>query len=97
MTGLGPAPMAGMLLADNGAEVIRVDRVRPSGLGIPLPSKFDHLRRNRRSIALDLTNAEGVSIFLSLVGNADIVIEGFRPGVCERLGIGPTECLNFLN
>jgi alpha-methylacyl-CoA racemase len=81
-----------MLLSDMGAEVVRVDRVAPSGLGVAMPPKFDLLSRGRRSVAIDLQKKEGAETLLRLVEKADALIEGFRPGVAERLGIGPKEC-----
>lgn len=91
--GLGPVPMAAMLLSDLGAEVISIDRLEPSGLGIPRAPRFDVYRRGRRSLALDLKHSEGVAVALELVGKADALIEGFRPGTMERLGLGPEPCL----
>ncbi|MGX9389467.1 CaiB/BaiF CoA transferase family protein [Nitrobacteraceae bacterium UC4446_H13] len=91
--GIGPAPMTAMLLADLGADVIRVDRIHPSGLGIPKPKKFDLLGRGRQSVAIDLKHPDGVACALDLVALADGLIEGFRPGVMERIGLGPDECL----
>ena len=85
--------MAAMLLADMGATVLRVDRKEPSGLGVPRPERFDLLLRNRRSIPLDLKQPAAVDFVLDLVGRSDVLIEGFRPGVAERLGLGPTSCL----
>ncbi|MEZ0123457.1 MAG: CaiB/BaiF CoA transferase family protein [Candidatus Reddybacter sp.] len=93
LAGIGPAPMAAMMLSDMGAEVIRVDRLTASGLGIPMPKKFNFLGRGRKSIALDLKNPDGIEALLELIDKADIVIEGFRPGVMERLGMGPDVCL----
>lgn len=93
LAGIGPAPMAAMMLSDMGAEVIRVDRLTASGLGIPMPKKFNFLGRGRKSIALDLKNPDGIDALLELIDKADIVIEGFRPGVMERLGMGPEVCL----
>ncbi len=93
LAGIGPAPMAAMMLSDMGAEVIRVDRLTASGLGIPMPNKFNFLGRGRKSIAVDLKNPEGIEALLELIEKADIVIEGFRPGVMERLGMGPDVCL----
>ncbi len=87
MAGLGPAPMAGQLLADLGADVIVVDR--RSGERIDK----DVNRRGKKSIALNMKSEEAVKVFFSLVEKADILIEGFRPGVMERLGLGPDECL----
>jgi alpha-methylacyl-CoA racemase len=81
-----------MLLSDMGAEVVRVERIEPSGLGLPKAPKFDLLNRGRRSVAIDLRKKEGAETLLRLVKKADALIEGFRPGVTERLGIGPAEC-----
>ncbi len=92
IAGIGPGPMCAMLLSDMGAEVLRVDRIRPSGLGLAIPPRFDLLNRGRRSIAIDLKKKEGLKIALRLVEQADVLIEGFRPGVAERLGIGPEDC-----
>ncbi|NIO03827.1 MAG: CoA transferase [Proteobacteria bacterium] len=89
---IGPGPMCAMLLSDMGAEVLRVDRIRPSGLGLAIPPRFDLLNRGRRSVAIDLKKKEGLKIALRLVEQADVLIEGFRPGVAERLGIGPEDC-----
>ncbi|MBH0122619.1 CoA transferase [Rhodococcus sp. CX] len=89
MGGIGPGPFAAMLLADMGADVVRVDRPGPdSGLGAT-----DTLRRGRRSVMLDLSDPEAVHVLLDLVSKADVLLEGFRPGVAERLGIGPEDCL----
>jgi len=90
--GIGPAPMCAMLLADLGATVLRVDRTAPSGLGLARPLKYDLLLRNRRSIALDLKKPEAVDLALRLIETSDVLIEGFRPGVMERLGLGPEPC-----
>ncbi len=92
MAGIGPAPFACMLLADLGAEVIRVDRPG-GGVMSATDSPADVLQRGRRSIAVDLTNAEGVEVVLKLIAGADVVVEGFRPGVMEKLGLGPDVCL----
>ncbi len=91
--GIGPAPMAGMLLSDLGAEIVIIDRLEPSGLGIAKPTRFDVTRRGRRSVALDLKRPEGIACALELVAGADALIEGFRPGTMERLGLGPETCL----
>ncbi len=94
LSGIGPAPFAGMLLADMGADVIRVDRPSTGhDLGISVPRQYSVLLRNRRSIRVDLKNPRGAEIVLRLVEHADALIEGFRPGVAERLGVGPEECL----
>ena len=92
LTGIGPAPMCGMLLAELGADVIRVDRIESAGLGVEMESKYQLLHRSRPSIAVDLKNPEGIALVLDLVEKADALIEGFRPGVTERLGIGPEDC-----
>ncbi|AKM44775.1 carnitine dehydratase [Burkholderia contaminans FFH2055] len=91
--GIGPLPFCAMLLADLGADVLRIDRIVPSDSGVLLESRFDLLRRSRRSIAMDLKNGAAVEVILRLVEGADAVIEGFRPGVAERLGVGPDDCL----
>lgn len=93
LAGIGPGPFCGMMLADMGADVLRVDRLQSRDLGLPLEPKFDVMARGRRSIALDLKNPEFVEIVLTLVAKADVLIEGFRPGVTERLGLGPETCL----
>ena len=92
MAGIGPAPFCGMLLADMGAEVVRIDRLTPSGLGFQTPVRYDLLNRGKRSVALDLKSPEGVAAVLRLVEKADALLEGFRPGVMERLGLGPDAC-----
>lgn len=94
MAGIGPGPMCAMLLADLGAEVIRVDRPVQIDLGVPRRGRvYDVLRRGRRSVAVDLKDPAGVETVLDLIAAADAVIEGFRPGVMERLGLGPDTCL----
>jgi alpha-methylacyl-CoA racemase len=93
VAGIGPGPFAGMMLADMGAEVIRVERVEAVRDPMPGTPGWDALQRGRRSIALDLKLADGVATFLRLVERADALVEGFRPGVMERLGLGPDECL----
>ena len=89
MAGLGPAPFCAMLLSDMGADVIRIDRVNGSN---PLDLKIDLLNRGRRSVALDLKTERDVRICLELIAKADALIEGFRPGVMERLGLAPDRC-----
>lgn len=92
LAGLGPGPFCGMVLADMGADVVRVDRVpRAPTTEVPGPAT-NPLHRSKRSIALDLTHPGGVECFLRLAAAADAVVEVFRPGVAERLGIGPEEC-----
>ena len=91
-TGIGPAPMCAMLLADLGATVLRIDRTEPSELGLQRELRYDLLLRNRPAVALDLKRPEGKALALRLVERADALIEGFRPGVMERLGLGPEDC-----
>jgi len=93
IAGIGPGPFAAMMLADMGAEVIRVERAQSVRGSAPDTAHWDVLLRGRRNIALDLKNPEGVATLLDLVDKADGLIEGFRPGVMERLGIGPDVCL----
>jgi alpha-methylacyl-CoA racemase len=93
VAGIGPGPFAAMMLADMGAEVVRVDRasaVRGGDPGVPPPEPTG---RNRRSVGVDLKDPEGVALLVDLVAGADCLIEGFRPGVAERLGFGPEVCL----
>jgi alpha-methylacyl-CoA racemase len=92
IAGIGPGPFCGMLLADLGADVIRVDRAQNVQGGDPALPPNDLLNRGRRSIGVDLKNPEGVAVVLDLAARADVLIEGFRPGVAERLGIGPDDC-----
>ncbi len=89
MAGIGPGPFCAMMLSDMGAEVIRVDRLAHKGSG----HRANVLNRGRRSIAVDLKNPDGVAAVQQLIDGADVVIEGFRPGVMERLGLGPETCL----
>ena len=91
--GIGPAPMAAMLLSDMGAEVLRIDRVEESHLGIPMEHRYDLLCRGRRSVSIDLKHREGREATLKLVARSHALIEGFRPGVMERLDLGPEVCL----
>ena len=92
MAGIGPGPYAAMLLADMGADVVRVDR--PGGVADPVAAGRDVVNRGKRSIALDLKSESGLATVRRLLADADVVIEGFRPGVMERLGLGPDECLD---
>lgn len=95
MVGLGPCPFAAMMLADMGAEVIRIDRKSAPGAASPFPilgTRFDVMARGRRSLALDLKHPQARDVVLRLCEQADIIIEGFRPGVMERLGLGPDAC-----
>ncbi|MBL8344095.1 MAG: CoA transferase [Rubrivivax sp.] len=91
--GIGPGPLAGMLLADLGAQVIRLDRVEPSGMGIERPPRFDLTLRSKRTLKVDLKREAGRHVALEIVRRADVLIEGFRPGTMERLGLGPEPCL----
>ena len=88
LAGIGPGPFCGMMLADMGAEVIRVDRASKGGR-----RGVDVLTRGRKSIAVDLKSPEGKEVILKLCESADGIFEGFRPGVTERLGLGPEECM----
>jgi alpha-methylacyl-CoA racemase len=90
---IGPVPLCGMLLGDLGADVVRIDRVLPSGLGLPMAPAHDVNARGRRSLMLDLKQPAGRDVLLRLVQGADVLLEGFRPGVMERLGLGPDACL----
>lgn len=92
LAGIGPCPMAAMLLADLGATVLRVDRTTAVPLGIERPVQFNVVLRNRQSIAVDLKSPAGRDLVLRLTESADALIEGFRPGVTERLGLGPEDC-----
>jgi len=92
IAGIGPGPFAAMLLADMGAEVIRVERAGAVRGPIPDGPHYDVLLRGRRNIAIDLKHPDGVEALLTLVESADALIEGFRPGVMERLGVGPDVC-----
>ena len=91
--GIGPGPFAAMLLADLGAEIIRIERKEPSGLGLQRPREYDYAMRNRTTIHLDLKSPHGIEFALRLVDQADALMEGFRPQVMERLGVGPNVCL----
>src|SRR6188508_3513896 len=87
--GIGPVPLCGMVLSDLGAEVVRVDRPSEAGADPLVPT----LHRGRRSVAIDLKTPQGADLTLRLADRADALIEGFRPGVAERLGLGPEICL----
>jgi alpha-methylacyl-CoA racemase len=95
MVGLGPCPFAAMMLADMGAEVIRIDRKSVPAADGPFPvlgTRFDVMARGRRSLALDLKQPAAREVVLELLDKADVLLEGFRPGVMERLGLGPDAC-----
>ncbi|MFI6938268.1 CaiB/BaiF CoA transferase family protein [Streptomyces sp. NPDC050418] len=91
LAGIGPGPFAAMLLADLGADVVRIDR--PGGAGLAIQAEYDITNRNKRSVVIDLKAADGPARVLDLVERADLLIEGYRPGVAERLGVGPEQCL----
>jgi alpha-methylacyl-CoA racemase len=93
LAGIGPSPLAAMMLADMGADVIRVERIKPVALDTLVEGKFAVHNRNRRSIALNLQKTEGAEVVRQLVKNADILMEPFRPGVAEKLNLGPEPCL----
>ncbi|KFI06239.1 CaiB/BaiF CoA-transferase family protein [Massilia sp. BSC265] len=96
MVGIGPCPFAAMMLADMGAEVIRIDRKGNPGADSPYPvlgTRHDVMARGRRSLALDLKQPAGRCAAMRLIEQADVLLEGFRPGVMERLGLGPDDCL----
>ncbi|MBP5889908.1 CaiB/BaiF CoA transferase family protein [Streptomyces scabiei] len=90
LAGIGPGPFAAMLLADLGADVVRVDR--PGGTGLAVNPLYDVTNRNKRSVLVDLKSPAGPDLVLDLAERADILIEGYRPGVAERLGVGPATC-----
>ncbi len=91
--GIGPAPMAAMMLADMGATVLRIDRPGPDDRGVPMAEQFEFTKRSRAAIGIDLKQPDSVQLMLRMVEQSDAVIEGFRPGVMERLGLGPDVCL----
>nr|WP_308190346.1 CaiB/BaiF CoA-transferase family protein [Amycolatopsis sp. GM8] len=93
LAGIGPGPHAAMVLADLGAEVVRVERPQP--MFDPTGTNPDALLRNRRSVAADLKSEEGRAFVLELIRKADVLLEGYRPGVTERLGLGPEQCLEL--
>jgi len=93
VAGIGPGPFCAMMLADMGADVLRVDRTGSADLGLPVDPKFSVLNRGRRSVALDLKTPAAAAAMKRLIAGADALIEGFRPGVMERLGLGPDACL----
>ncbi|WP_435282655.1 CaiB/BaiF CoA transferase family protein [Streptomyces koelreuteriae] len=90
LAGIGPGPFAAMLLADLGADVVRVDR--PGGPGLAIDPAYDVTNRNKRSVVVDLKSLDGPDRVLDLAARADILVEGYRPGVAERLGVGPGAC-----
>lgn len=92
VAGIGPGPFCGMLLADMGADIIRIDRPGASDAGVSIPDKYNPLIRSRPTIQVDLKSDAGVELVLRLCRQADALFEGFRPGVMEHLGLGPEEC-----
>jgi alpha-methylacyl-CoA racemase len=95
MSNIGPGPFCGMLLADLGAEVVSVQRLAAGDLGFDIGLRYDLLNRSKQAVAIDLKSAEGVAVVKEMVAGADMLIEGFRPGVMERLGLGPEICLSI--
>ena len=93
IAGIGPAPFCAMLLADLGADVVRIERRSGESDGLQVDRRFDVMNRGRRGIALDLKQPEAIADALSIIDVADVLIEGFRPGTMERLGLGPELCL----
>lgn len=93
IAGIGPGPFCGMLLADMGAEIIRLERAGSDPEGLGLPAKFNLMNRSRPALAIDLKTDQGRELVLRLCENADALFEGFRPGVMERLGLGPDDCM----
>jgi alpha-methylacyl-CoA racemase len=93
IAGIGPGQFCGMLLADMGAQLIRLDRPVTGDLGVPMPARYNLMNRSRPTVAVDLKTEQGVDLVLRLCEDADAIFEGFRPGVMERLGLGPAECM----
>ncbi|MGA0569999.1 CaiB/BaiF CoA transferase family protein [Variovorax sp. VNK109] len=92
MAGVGPGPMCAMLMADLGAQVVRIEKAGGSGLGIPRPRKYDLVLRSRPAVVVDVKSKAGHAALMDLISQADALMEGFRPGTMERLGLGPQEC-----
>ncbi|MFQ5548012.1 MAG: CaiB/BaiF CoA transferase family protein [Woeseia sp.] len=93
IAGIGPGQLCGMLLADMGARLVRIDRLPGAEPGVLIPEKFNLMNRSRPTVAVDLKHAAGVDLVLRLCERADAIFEGFRPGVMERLGLGPGDCM----
>ena len=93
LAGLGPGPFCAMVLADLGAEVIRLERVQMPAARPGIPDRRVLLTRGRQAIGVDLKHEDGINLVLRMVEQADVLLEGFRPGVMERIGLGPTVCL----
>jgi alpha-methylacyl-CoA racemase len=94
LAGIGAGPHCAMMIADMGAEVVRIDRPAASGLGVDVEPRFDLVLRGRHSLAIDLKRREGSDVVLRMIDQADALIESFRPGVMERMGLGPDVCLS---
>ena len=92
LAGIGPAPLCCSLMSDLGADVLRVDRTFDSKLGVPRDRRTDLLRRGRKSVSIDLKHVKGIETVMRLTDDADVLVDPFRPGVTEKLGIGPEEC-----
>ena len=95
MSNIGPGPFCGMLLADLGAEVVSVQRLAAGDLGFEIDLRYDFLNRSKQAVAIDLKSADGLATVKQMIAGADMLIEGFRPGVMERLGLGPDICLEL--
>ena len=92
LAGIGPAPLCCSLMSDLGADVLRIDRHFDAKLGVPRDRRTDLLRRGRKSVSIDLKNIKGIQTVMRLIEGADVLVDPFRPGVTEKLGIGPDEC-----
>jgi len=92
MAGIGPTQLCGMLLAELGAEIIRIRRPGPANPGVDIPPRYNLMNRSRPTVAVDLKSPQGVELVLRLCAQADAIFEGFRPGVMEKLGLGPDAC-----
>ena len=93
IAGIGPGQFAGMLLADMGASLVRIDRPIDAEVDVQMDPRFNILNRSRPNICIDLKTKQGADLVLDLCEDADAIFEGFRPGVMERLGLGPDECM----
>ena len=92
LAGIGPAPLCCSLMSDLGADVLRIDRNLDAKLGVPRDRRTDLVRRGRKSVSIDLKNIKGVQTAMRLIEGADVLVDPFRPGVTEKLGLGPDEC-----
>ncbi|MCY4343648.1 MAG: CaiB/BaiF CoA-transferase family protein, partial [Gammaproteobacteria bacterium] len=93
IAGIGPGQFCGMLLADMGAQLVRIDNPASGDRGLAMPAKYNLMNRSRPTMGVDLKEPEGVDLVLRLCAEADALFEGFRPGVMERLGLGPVDCM----